>query len=121
MKNKTRNILIVIMTILSMVAMCSTTFAVSVEKYKLSGEPSLPADGILIKTIGRIMGAITTIGIIVSIVAVIILGMRYMAASLEERAQYKKTIIPILIGMFILFTLATIISVIYNLVTNVQS
>ena len=41
-----------------------------------------------------------------------------MAGSVEQRAEYKKTMMPMLIGMIMLFTTTTIVGIIYNLVTN---
>lgn len=63
-----------------------------------------------------IVGAITIVGIVVSITMVMILGIRYMIGSVEEKAEYKKTMIPMLIGAILLFASSTIVSIIYQLV-----
>ena len=41
-----------------------------------------------------------------------------MMGSAEERAEYKKTMMPMLIGMIMLFATTTIVGIIYNLVSN---
>lgn len=65
----------------------------------------------------KLIGTITTIGIIVSIASIMILGIKYMVGSIEERAEYKKTMLPVLIGMILLFGTSTILNII-NAVIN---
>lgn len=65
----------------------------------------------------NMLGWITIIGIIVSIASISILGIKYMVGSIEERAEYKKTMLPILIGMILLFGTSTILNII-NTVMN---
>ena len=65
-----------------------------------------------------IVSAITTIGIAVAVIMIMVLGIRYMAGSVEERAEYKRTMIPVLVGAFLLFASATMVSIIYNFASN---
>lgn len=51
-----------------------------------------------------------------SIVTLIILGIKYMLGSVEEKAQYKKTLLPYFIGAIFVFGATTIPTVIYNMV-----
>lgn len=57
---------------------------------------------------------ITTVGSIGSVILLIVLGIKYMMGSAEERADYKKSLFPYFIGAFILFGASTIASIIYN-------
>ena len=66
----------------------------------------------------KLIGIITTIGIIVSISSVMILGIKYMVGSIEERAEYKKTMLPVLIGMILLFGTSTILNIINELING---
>ena len=63
-----------------------------------------------------VIGVITTIGSILSVIVLIILGLKYMMGSVEERAEYKKTMMPYVIGATILFGASTFASAIYNIV-----
>lgn len=65
-----------------------------------------------------LIGLITIIGILVSIASIIILGIKYMVGSIEERAEYKKTMLPMVIGMIFLFGTSTIISIINSIVNG---
>lgn len=65
-----------------------------------------------------IVKVITTVGIVISVVALIVLGIKYMMGSVEERADYKKTLIPYLIGSILIFGASTIAQIIYNVANN---
>lgn len=65
-----------------------------------------------------IVGALTTVGIVVAVVGIIILGLKYMMGSVEQKADYKKTMIPYLVGCILIFCISTIVSIIYNLVSQ---
>ena len=50
-----------------------------------------------------IVSIITTIGIIVAVVVLLILGIKYLMGSASEKAEYKKTMIPYLVGAVLIF------------------
>lgn len=52
---------------------------------------------------GKIVSIITTIGIIVAVIVLLILGIKYMMGSASEKAEYKKTMIPYLVGAVLIF------------------
>ena len=73
----------------------------------------------LLKTIGNdIIGTVTMIGSIVSVITLIILGIKYMLGSVEERAEYKKTLTPYVIGAVMVFGITNIINFIIAVVEN---
>lgn len=47
---------------------------------------------------GTIYNALTTLGIIISVISLIAIGIKYMLGSVEEKAEYKKVMIPYVIG-----------------------
>ena len=62
-----------------------------------------------------IIKVITTVGSICSVVVLIILGIKYMMGSVEEKAEYKKTLLPYAIGAGMVFAASSLVSVIYNI------
>lgn len=64
----------------------------------------------------NILTYISIIASAASIVTLIILGIKYMLGSLEERAQYKKSLLPYFIGAIFVFGATTIPTIIYNMV-----
>ena len=51
----------------------------------------------------NVVDIITTIGIIVAVVVLLVLGIKYMMGKKEKKAEYKKTMIPYLIGAVLIF------------------
>lgn len=72
--------------------------------------------GQLVRTGNNIVSIITTIGIVVSVIVLAVLGIKYMLGSVEERAEYKRTLMPYLIGAVLVFGASTIAEIIYQFV-----
>ena len=94
-----------------------TSYGFSVEN--MTGkDPSSDAQN-SINNLGQgVIKIISTVGTIISVVFLIILGIKYMTGSVEERANYKKTLLPYVIGASILFAASTLTSIIYNIAIN---
>ena len=56
----------------------------------------------------KILGWIRNIAAIISVVILAILGVKFMIGSTEERAEYKKSFMPLIIGMFVVLAASTI-------------
>lgn len=63
---------------------------------------------------GKILGFIRSVGIVASVIALMIIGLRTMLGSVEEKSQYKESLPGYLIGVFLLFATTTIPSIIYD-------
>lgn len=69
-----------------------------------------------IKNIGSyIYSGIFSLGVVLSVVVLAILGVKYMLGSASERAEYKKTMMPYIIGATLVFSASTIANAIYLL------
>lgn len=66
----------------------------------------------------KIITMVTTIGSIISVIVLIVIGLKYMMGSIEEKAQYKKSLMPYVIGATLVFAASTIAGIIYNVVIN---
>lgn len=67
--------------------------------------------------IGPILGWLSIGGIVIAVIAVAIIGLRYMLGSVEEKADYKKAMIPYIIGILLIVTVTTVPTIIYNFTT----
>lgn len=63
-----------------------------------------------------VLGWIQYLGIIISILALAIIGVKYMFSSVEGKAEYKKTMIPYIVGCFMLMGISVIIALIENVI-----
>lgn len=69
------------------------------------------------KTVVTIM---QTVGIVVAIVVLLVLGIKYMIGSAEEKAEYKKTMLPYVVGAVLIFASTTIVNVVYQLANGLN-
>ena len=69
----------------------------------------------LVAKVGPILALINMIGVISSVVCLMILGIKYMLGSVEEKADYKSAMIPYLIGAILVFSITTLPNLIYNI------
>ena len=63
----------------------------------------------------NIVGYINVIGVIISVIILIVLGIKYMLGSVEEKAEYKKTMMGYVIGALMIFSTTTIANILYNI------
>ena len=68
--------------------------------------------------VGEVLGYIRVIGTIVSVGVLMVLGIKFMVGSVEEKASYKHSFIPYLVGAGILFTGTLLPEAIYNWAHN---
>ncbi len=87
--------------------------------YKPSGD--LTASGSKLIDKGNIIiGAMQVIGTVVSIISIMVIGLKYMMGSTEEKASYKETMIPYIIGAVMLFAIPNLLSILYDLVSSIK-
>ena len=116
---KSIKIVSIALMILAMVLASTSVFA---SEYRPNSvEPDVAADGInSVKDIGNdILGIIRVVGTIVSVGMLIVLGIKYMMGSAEERAEYKKTLFPYLIGAVLIFAATTLADMVYGWAQNI--
>ena len=115
MKKILKKILLIILLIVMLIVTGTTVFADYTPK-DLTG--SAPADTMQeVKSIGnKVIGVLQAIGIVVSVIVLSILGIKYMLGSVEQKAEYKKTMLPYVIGAALIFGASTISYIIMNAV-----
>ena len=70
---------------------------------------------------GNILNVITVIGIVVGVITLIVIGIKYMVGTVQEKAEYKKTMIPYIVGAVLIFAGTSLVRVIYSLSTSVST
>ncbi|MFQ8987337.1 MAG: TrbC/VirB2 family protein [Intestinibacter sp.] len=68
----------------------------------------------------QIIGIITTVGVVVAVVILLVLGIKYMMGSASEKAEYKKTMIPYLVGAILIFGASAITQVVVNIASGLN-
>lgn len=119
MKTKTLKILVTIATILMIVAMgASTVFALAPNAIKpnesVNGSSEIQSAG------QNILGILNVVGVVLAVLIITILGIKYMMGSAEEKAEYKKTMIPYLVGALFIFAAPTIANIVYQFMQSLK-
>lgn len=112
MKKILKQSITIILVLIAILSISSATIATTIEDLNKS------ASGEFNKVGNAAVKVLTTIGMVVSVVTLIILGIKYMMGSLEEKAAYKKTLLPYLIGAGFVFAASTIAQIIYNIAST---
>lgn len=66
----------------------------------------------------QIVTIVSTVGSIASVIVLVILGLKYMMGSAEEKAEYKKTLMPYVIGAALVFAASAIAGIIFSFTQN---
>lgn len=66
----------------------------------------------------KFLGAIQLVGSVASVIALAVIGMRYMMSSLEEKAELKGVLIYYVIGCVLVFATSNLLSVVYNAIKD---
>lgn len=121
MSTKTMKILTVIATILLIVSMgASVVYGADLTPKDLKGQAGTGTDEV--QDLGeKLMGVIQVAGVVIAVIILMILGIKYMMGSAEEKAEYKKTMIPYLVGAILIFAASTIANVVYQFATSLNA
>lgn len=117
MKKTIKLINIVAIIAIITIALTTSVFAITPE--------DVPTDINSINTIkivnigGQIVGLIRTIGTIISVGVLVVLGIKYMTASPEGKADYKGTMVPYVVGAVVLVASTWIATAVYNVASGI--
>lgn len=63
---------------------------------------------------GKIIGLIRNVAVVGGIIILSIIGVKFMIGSAEEKAEYKKSLIPLVVGIIIVMGATTIVSMVFG-------
>lgn len=91
----------------------SSTSTIDPSDYK-PGELSNVETELIFNKTGVILAAIRNISIVTSVIVLMVIGVKYILGSVEEKASYKETMVPYIIGCILATSGIVIVSYIYN-------
>lgn len=116
------SIIIIILAIFMNVPICTATVP-DVTTNPSAWEPA--SDGTRDKLpskvegiVGKVLGAIQTIGIVVSIIALMLIGIKTMYGSVEEKSAYKEALPGYILGLIMVVAITTIPNLIYSAINS---
>lgn len=66
-------------------------------------------------TVGKIIAYLRNAAVIIGVVIIIILGIKYMTGSVEEKAGYQKSFVPLIIGIVIVMAATSIAAFLFDI------
>lgn len=111
---KTMKILTILILAVMLITITTNVFAAEIEPGKLQATYSGDTTELQNKA-GKIMGMIRNIAVIASVIIIMVLGVKYMLGSVEEKAEYKKSFMPLIIGIILVVSATAIASFIFNM------
>lgn len=121
MSKKTMKILTTIATILLILSMGASIVCAATDIGGVSIDPKTENTGDITKVGNKIMGILQVVGVLIAVIILMVLGIKYMMGSAEEKAEYKKTMIPYIVGAVLIFAGTSLVRVIYSLSTSVST
>lgn len=106
-------IMLIIIAILPSFAMAD----INPNDYK-PGAISKTDSGKIVNLANPIIGVIKVVGIVVLVVVLLIMGIKYMVGSVSEKADYKKSMLPYLIGTIFIVGITEVIAFIIDAVAE---
>lgn len=108
---KSMKIVSILMMAIMMVMVATPVFATTTITPE---QPSGATTSGILSLAGKILGFLQWIAGIAAVLIVAIFGIKYMMGSLEEKAEYKKTFIPLIVGIVVVFGAVTIGNLLIN-------
>ena len=118
---KIMKVLSILLVVAMIVAMGATNvFAATVGGQVIPDAGSTEAGNKILAVGGNLMGTIQVVGIVVAVIILMVIGIKYMMGSAEEKAEYKKTMIPYIVGAVLIFAATTLANLAYNFANSLK-
>lgn len=113
---KTVKIIAILLLAITLVTFSTSVFAFDqINPKDLEDKITYGDAGTLTSKAGQIMGMIRNVAVIAAVIILMILGVKYMLGSVEEKAEYKKSFIPLIIGIVLVVSATAIATFIFNM------
>lgn len=120
MKGKTIKLLSVLLVAIMLITTTTSVFAAKFDD--VTSKMNAHVDDIdaekITTTSGGIMGILQVVGMVLAVLILIVLGIKYMMGSAQEKADYKKAFIPYIVGAILIFAASALAGVFVNFAQN---
>lgn len=117
--NKTMKIITILLLAIMLISIVTNVFAADGGKLNPGDITATYSDSDsatnLKKKAQNIVGMLRNIAVIASVIIITILGVKYMLGSVEEKAEYKKSFMPLIIGIIVVVGATQIAAFIFGM------
>lgn len=113
---KLTKVLTVVLLVAMIVMAVTPVFAASgiINQIEQGANTSVNTEPIA-KTVGKIVAYLRNAAVIIGVIIIIILGIKYMTGSVEEKAGYQKSFVPLIVGIVIVMAATSIASFLFDI------
>ena len=113
----------IVVKIVSMILITMAIISIAVNCFALTPTDIKPTENPTgyseINTLGNnLVGILQVVGVVLAVVIIIVLGIKYMLGSAEEKSEYKKSMLPYVVGAAFIFAGSIFANVIYQFFTG---
>ena len=119
MKNKTLKIIAVLLIAIALVTLATTIVRAITGYEEIKPENPGEVGNKVTKIAGQILTIVRIVGMAVAVIMLTILGIKYVAASPNEKADYKKGMTVYVIGAVLLFGASALLGVIQKFANGI--
>ncbi len=119
-KARANKIIVAICILLLVVSVAVSSYAAPLKPNEIEApNGSISGQDDIKKIGGQLLGIFQTVGAVVAVIILLVLGIKYMMGSAEEKADYKKSMIPYVIGAIVIFGAPAIANMVYELASGI--
>lgn len=74
--------------------------------------------GDLSKMAGKVIGLIQVASVVLAVILIAVFGFKFIMGSANEKADYQKSFIPLIVGLVVVFAATSIAKVIMSIASN---
>lgn len=112
MVRKTNIKIIILISLISIIVLnliSTSVLAVNPDSYTPNQQINSPK---FLERAGIVLGWIKYLGILIAVIVLTIIGLKYLFGSVEGKAEYKKSMVPYVLGCFLLMGVSLVIALI---------
>lgn len=112
MKKRIVKILTIILMVVALVNITNFVYADDINTEDFAGIYTKDGVSDLDNKTGKILSIVQIAGTAISLVALLILGMKYMLSSPDDKATIKEKLVPYVIGVIIFFAASNLVTIV---------
>lgn len=114
---KTMKIVAIVALVLMITMISTNVFAVDYQNIINSVDntaKNTTSNGTVNEMAGKIIALIRNVAVVAGVILLSVIGIKFMLGSAEEKAEYKKSLIPLVVGIIVVMAATQIISMIFG-------
>lgn len=112
MRKRTIKILTIILMLFALVSITNFVYAGEINTEDFAGIYTKDGVSDLDTKTGKILNIVQIAGTAISLVALLVLGMKYMLSSPNDKATIKEKLVPYVIGVIIFFAASNLVTIV---------